>query len=106
MSELKLEVGKSYRNRRGDVVKIVNYNPFKRQWNYIGHNDSSYNEDGSWFAPGEAETADLIEEVVEERQQEPAPPSETELLLRRVVGAAADALDAELAAAKEVLTDE
>lgn len=70
MSKLKLEVGKSYRNRRGDVVTIVEYNPAMQAWNYIGNNASGYNEDGSWFDPKAELPMDLIEEVETEQDKE------------------------------------
>ena len=63
MSELKLEVGKSYVNRVGDIVQIVS-NDGAEPWYYIDSNDEDYKENGGWLNSKEYKL-DLIEEYTE-----------------------------------------
>lgn len=44
MSELKLEVGKTYLNRVGDTVTIVRYNGYNKPYGYICDREYSYTE--------------------------------------------------------------
>jgi hypothetical protein len=69
MKTLKLQVGKTYRNRKGEEVKIV-----KRDNQYIkpyqGSNGKWYTESGKWGIISGEHPKDLIEEV-EEVSSEP-----------------------------------
>ena len=60
MKTLKLEVGKTYRNRKGEVVRIVE--KIDSTWPFVGDNEESYDEQGrhcwvNWDSP-----YDLIDE--------------------------------------------
>ena len=64
MKTLKLQVGKTYRSREGEEVKITGcdggyYQPYK------GTNGEWYTEGGKWQSSPEESTKDLIEEVPE-----------------------------------------
>ncbi len=62
MKQLKLEVGKTYRNRKGEEVKIVRMG--NRGWDYWdGSNGEWYYEGGKWSYVAEGHPKDLIEEV-------------------------------------------
>lgn len=65
MSELKLEVGKSYVNRTGEVVEIVQKDE-DVNWPYVDSNGDVYEECG-YFCNGISwRELDLIEEYVED----------------------------------------
>jgi hypothetical protein len=70
MSKLKLEVGKSYRSRQGDVVKIVGYVPRSARWPFLGDSGHSFTEGGAWFDGQLGVGLDLIEEVATEQDKE------------------------------------
>ena len=60
MSEIKLQVGKTYRSRAGEEVKIIGTKD--SMWPFVGDNEESYDEQGrhcwvNWDSP-----YDLIEE--------------------------------------------
>ena len=66
MKTLKLEVGKTYRSRKGEEVKIV------RKIDsicgaFVGDNEESYNEQGRYYSANWSSPYDLIEEVPETR---------------------------------------
>jgi hypothetical protein len=66
MSEIKLQVGKTYRSREGEEVKITGcdggyYQPYK------GTNGEWYTEGGKWQSSPEESPKDLIEEVTATR---------------------------------------
>lgn len=61
MSEIKLEVGKTYRNRKGEEVKIVEKSV--GLYSYKGSNGGWYAENGRYFYYLEESSNDLIEEV-------------------------------------------
>ena len=61
MSEIKLQVGKTYRSRAGEEVKIVGTND--SIWPFIGDNGEVYNEEGRYFSANWDYARDLIEEV-------------------------------------------
>lgn len=66
MKQIKLEVGKTYRSRTGEEVKITGcdggyYQPYK------GTNGEWYTEGGKWQSSPEESPKDLIEEVPEPR---------------------------------------
>jgi len=66
MKTLKLEVGKTYRSREGEEVKITGcdggyYQPYK------GTNGEWYTEGGKWQSSPEESPKDLIEELPETR---------------------------------------
>jgi hypothetical protein len=63
MKTLKLEVGKTYRSRAGEEVKIVGTND--SIWPFIGDNEESYNEQGRYYSANWSSPYDLIEEVKE-----------------------------------------
>lgn len=60
MSEIKLEVGKTYRSRRGEEVRIVKHD-VRSPWPYCGSSGKGYAADGKWASMGSPH--DLIEEV-------------------------------------------
>jgi len=60
MKKLKLEVGKTYRNRKGEVVKIVGTND--SIWPFFGDNEESYNEEGRYYSANWDSPDDLIDE--------------------------------------------
>jgi hypothetical protein len=63
MKRLKLEVGKTYRNRRGRKVTIVEYDGDSEcPYQYKGSKGEWYTEDGSFLLFNEY---DLVEEVKE-----------------------------------------
>jgi hypothetical protein len=62
---LRLEVGKSYKNRDGDIVKIVSYHS-NSVFPFLDQHEISYKDDGSFREPTDGEYyLDLIEEVTE-----------------------------------------
>ena len=63
MKKIKLEVGKTYRNRKGEVVKIIETND--SIWPFVGDNEESYNEQGRYYSANWSSPYDLIEEVEE-----------------------------------------
>ena len=60
MKTLKLEVGKTYLNRKGEVVKIVGTND--SIWPFFGDNEESYNEQGRYYSANWSSPDDLIDE--------------------------------------------
>src|SRR5690554_2177648 len=62
MSKIKLQVGKTYRNREGKKVKIVE-NGGKGNWRYRGNNSKWYTESGRWDTLDREHPDDLIEEI-------------------------------------------
>ena len=67
MSKIKLEVGKTYRNREGEKVKIVRKDDGVA-YPYTGDDDEWYAENGQWSYDSEEDPYDLIEEVKKERK--------------------------------------
>ena len=65
MSNIKLEVGKTYRSREGEEVKIVRKDE-GGCWDYCGSNNEWYTEDGIWCFSNKECPEDLIEEVPSE----------------------------------------
>jgi len=64
MKTLKLQVGKTYRSREGEEVKIVRMG--NKGWDYWeGSNGEWYYEGGKWSNVAEEHPKDLIEEVPE-----------------------------------------
>jgi hypothetical protein len=64
MSNIKLEVGKTYRSRKGEEVKIVGMG--NKGWDYWeGSNGEWYYEGGKWSYVSKEHPNDLIEEVEE-----------------------------------------
>ena len=64
MKTLKLEVGKTYRSRAGEEVKIVGMG--NKGWDYWeGSNGEWYYEGGKWSCVTKEHPEDLIEEVTE-----------------------------------------
>lgn len=68
MKTLKLEVGKTYRNRKGEEVKILRKgNKDWKGWDYwVGSNGEWYYEGGKWSCVTKDHPDDLIEEVASE----------------------------------------
>lgn len=58
--QLRLEVGKTYRNRKGEEVKIVRTN--ESIWPFVGDNEDSYDEQGRFYSAKWDSPYDLIEE--------------------------------------------
>ena len=58
---MKLEVGKTYRARNGDQIKIVSRNSFLENYPFVGSNGATYTNDGfGWI--GQQRFYDLIAE--------------------------------------------
>ena len=70
IGELKLEVGKSYVNRKGGIVKIVSDDG--APWPYTGSNNELYRENGRWSEFG-ISYLDLTEEYIEQSVTEYKP---------------------------------
>src|SRR5690554_3028740 len=66
MKQIKLEVGKNYRNRNGEEVKIVKNNG-RGEYPYEGSDDEWYTENGRFDLHVAESSYDLIEEVPETR---------------------------------------
>ena len=64
MKTLKLQVGKTYRNRKGEEVKIVGKDRTGK-FPYTGSDGGWYTERGRFLLYGEISSRDLIEEVEE-----------------------------------------
>ena len=64
MSEIKLEVAKKYRNRRGEVVEIISKRPVSNNYPFNGSDARNYAQNGRYVRDRESGT-DLIEEVIE-----------------------------------------
>lgn len=62
MKKIKLEIGKTYRNRKGELVGIVGKNSAGRP-PYKGSDGEWYAEDGKWQYFGAEFPEDLVEEV-------------------------------------------
>lgn len=81
METLKLEVGKTYRNRKGKEVKIVGTND-SELWPFVGDNGRRYAESGScWYSE---DLDDLIEEVSETRHTFKIPDDVKEVTIEQV----------------------
>ena len=66
MKHIKLQVGKTYRSREGEEVKIVGMG--NKGWDYWeGSNGEWYYEGGKWSCVTKEHPEDLIEEVTETR---------------------------------------
>jgi hypothetical protein len=61
MKTLKLQVGKTYRNRKGEEVKIIGTKD--SMWPFVGDNEESYDEQGRYYSANSDSPDDLIEEV-------------------------------------------
>ena len=70
MSKIKLEVGKTYRNRMGEEVRIVKKDDGKGKYPYIGDDNEWYAENGRYFYYLELKNNpyDLIGEVEKEKK--------------------------------------
>ena len=70
MSKIKLEVGKTYRNRMGEEVRIVKKDNGKDKYPYIGDDNEWYAENGRYFYYLELKNNpyDLIGEVEKEEK--------------------------------------
>lgn len=64
MKQIKLQVGKTYRNRKGEEVRIVK-NDGIVEYSYEGSDGEWYTESGKWSYISEEHPKDLIEEVPE-----------------------------------------
>lgn len=62
MSELKLEVGKKYVNRAGEVIEIISKDK-EKPWPYVDLNNDTYEENGLW-CDSLAHGKNLIEEYI------------------------------------------
>lgn len=67
MSNIKLEVGKTYQSREGNKVRIVGrINSKTRIWPFFGDNGESYDDQGRYYSTSFNDPRDLIEEVERE----------------------------------------
>lgn len=83
MKQLKLEVGKTYRSREGEEVKIVRMG--NRGWDYWnGSNGEWYYEGGKWSYVAEEHPKDLIEEVTGTRHTFKIPNGTKEVTVEQV----------------------
>ena len=80
MKTLKLEVGKTYRNRKGENVKIVRNNNTK-PYPFQGSNGKWYLESGKWDVCGIEYPEDLLAEVPETRHTFQIPDGVKEITL-------------------------
>ena len=64
MKQIKLEVGKTYRSREGNEVKIIE-NDGIVEYSYEGSDGEWYTENGKWSYVSEEHPKDLIEDVEE-----------------------------------------
>ena len=62
MSKLKLEVGKSYRNRKGEVIEIIGRGGYGLRA-YIDSGGCAYKADGRYVVGNSLHPYDLVEEV-------------------------------------------
>lgn len=83
MKTLKLEVGKTYQNRKGEEVRIVEKNN-TTEYLYRGSDDEWYTESGRWRDFGSEDPEDLIEEVPETRHTFQIPDGVKELTVQQV----------------------
>ena len=65
MSEIKLQVGKTYRSREGEEVKIIGKDR-EGKFPYTGSNGEWYTERGKFLLYGGVSSRDLVEEVPSE----------------------------------------
>lgn len=83
MKTLKLEVGKTYRNRKGEEVKIVRKD--NKGWDYWdGSNGEWYYESGKWSYVTKEHPDDLVEEVSETRHTFKIPDGVKEITIEQV----------------------
>lgn len=75
MSELKLEVGKKYVNRDGDIIKIIAFSG-EITFPYLGNDGETYTEYGSYLAMG-FNQYDLVEECTEPTKPKDEPKQNT-----------------------------
>lgn len=59
---LKLKVGKTYRNRDGDPIRIDRFTCDERAFPYVGNDGHYYNEQGWFYGPEQVSPQDLIKE--------------------------------------------
>ena len=64
MGILKLEVGKTYRCRNGNKVKIIG--KINSTWPFVGDNEELYDEQGWYYLAKSDDPKDLIEEIGKE----------------------------------------
>ena len=65
MSQIKLEVGKTYQSREGNKVRIVG-RINSRIWPFFGDNGESYDDQGRYYSTSFNDHRDLIEEIEKE----------------------------------------
>ncbi len=83
MKTLKLEVGKTYRSREGEEVKIVRMG--NMGWDYWnGNNGEWYYEGGKWSHFAKEHPKDLVEEVTETRHTFAIPDGVKKITVSRV----------------------
>ena len=68
MTSIKLEVGKAYRNRNGEIVTIVAENPGEIM-QFVDSDGETYRSDGA-FVAGYCSLSDLVEEFTHFRTQQ------------------------------------
>jgi hypothetical protein len=66
MSQIKLKVGKTYRSREGNKVRIVGR--INSTWPFVGDNGALYDEQGWYYLAKSDDPCDLVEEIEKERK--------------------------------------
>jgi hypothetical protein len=101
---LQLQVGKKYKNRRGEVIEIVAYDP-DAMWCFRGQHGEGYLKNGVYLDKYTPDPEDLIEEVQEESQvNAQTSVSELQQQINNVVNSTNEAVDA-LKLRQDVLWD-
>lgn len=84
MKTLKLEVGKTYRNRAGEVVKIVEYDG-DPEYPYRGSDGEWYTESGNlWYRERPGDLVEEVEEVSETRHTFKIPNGAKEVTVEQI----------------------
>ena len=83
MKTLKLQVGKTYRSRKGEEVKIVGKDRTGK-FPYTGSDGERYTKRGRFLLYGEISSRDLIEEVPETRHTFDIPDGVKKITVSRV----------------------
>jgi hypothetical protein len=66
MSQIKLEIGKTYQSREGNKVRIIWR--INSTWLFVGDNEELYDEHGGYYLAKFDDPKDLIEEVKKEEK--------------------------------------
>jgi hypothetical protein len=69
-TELKLEVGKRYRTRSGDVVAVINTDNESVAFPFVVNEGYNVKENGHFWDDGDFDCRDLVEEVTDEPEHD------------------------------------